>query len=246
MIFPHFKETQREQTTQFLIWLVGLAMLILGIGYFRLDVTTSALWFDGLELRPVDNQEFNFGLAFGQTVEGWMFGIALWVAQLYTGYRAALARHKQEKWTYIGIYITVAILDTATDMEWRTVGFRSDLLLKGLLISTVVYNLFSEMAIAVGFREFVTNLTVATFVLSKVFSEMLNGFGILVGTIITSSISMISRIKKANHPQPPPPQQQRFPQKPPERKPEPPKSRSEILAKMGKSDVQLAMGEIEE
>jgi len=172
MSFLFFNENKRDTKNRFVMFLVGLAFFIFGIRYTQIDITTSAMFFDDLGLQVVLDARVNGG----QSVEAWMFGISLSLLQVYLGYRAVMSEGKNQRIAWFTGMLIVAAFDTYTDADFRSYGLTMDnyLAIKSVLVSLFVYNLFSEWAVGVGFREVVNNLdTVAALI-----GEILQASGI--------------------------------------------------------------------
>ena len=172
-----FSEEKRSKNSYvgFIRFVIGFAMLFIGVMYFRADVTTSAKFFDSIGMQPVMNYEtfYEFIQFFiGHTTlspESWAFGIGLSVLQLYFGYMIVVTvaggndiKSKLQAYLinpYVWLRVFTAIVDTYTDIDFRSYGMSStSLVFKTLLISLFVYNLGSEYALTAGFRETVSNL----------------------------------------------------------------------------------------
>lgn len=174
MIVPHFKDTQRELATRFTIFLCGVFIFMLGVNYARIDIATSAKYFDGLNLVPVLNDVMSFGTPFGQTPEAWMFGAAFWIMQIYFAYKIAVSKDQKQIKVYWAYYVFFAAADTFTDLSFRTDGLKVDKLFAGLLVSVFLYNIFSELAVGIGFREMLVGFGSAIEIFTFIFGELKN------------------------------------------------------------------------
>jgi hypothetical protein len=163
----------KSHTNRFLIFVIGIAMLIFGITYASIDITTTAKFLDGIGMQSVRKE-----LVFGNvTIEAWMFGVCIWIAQIYMIYKYNSLGGKLRvngkftpaaKWLIATIF--VAIIDTYTDTDFRSWGLKVEngLVFKTILVSFFVYNLFSEWAVGTGFRETVENLDAFIYVVRQV------------------------------------------------------------------------------
>jgi len=179
---------------------IGLLMLVIGVMYFRGDVTTSAKYYDSVGMQPVMNYETFYQMVqwlIGRTTlspESWAFGIGLSVLQIYFGYMMAVTINlrsgksvKDKILTYFSNPYTIlrlltAVVDTYTDVDFRSYGLmETRLIIKTLVVSIFVYNLGSEYAITAGFRESIEN--VETFV--RTIAKLLTTAIIVVRDFVT-------------------------------------------------------------
>ena len=159
MAFMTFMEDKKKARAKFIVLAIGILFLVVGSIFFLLDIATTGRFYDNLGIQQVLPRDgFNI---YGGSAEGSLVGLALSGFQLYAGFRMAAAmlqKNRKEFNMWLVIRILTAIIDTYTDVDFRSFGLASlRLFVSSFVVSVFIYNVFSEWALTAGFGMIADN-----------------------------------------------------------------------------------------
>lgn len=186
MAFLTLKEDKKKARTKLMALVIGVVMLYVGWQMLVMDLATTAAFWDALGLQKViPNTGFH---PFGFSTEGWIISIFLSGFQIFASYKIAHATSQSAQWrTWVILRLLSAIVDTYTDISYRSYSFASlDKSVASFVISVIAFNIGSEWAITAGFGLVADNFAAAFPFLAELWNVLKDAFKFMKSILATA------------------------------------------------------------